>query len=299
MTSTAAATFVSPAIADCWVCKGTGIDEAFASPCNCRIGTSARVAALRADLGDNGRTAPQTGERTAPVGGGKTNPARFANQFPGRCTKCGTNVPAGAGFRVRDGQGWATRHNPGGCPQAVEVVAEVAQPAAARTNRYAAPCVRCSTQVPAGEGVLAKDGGAWVVSHATCPVVEAPAADGLDLTVLPVSDTQEAMWFGVPGMDTRLKLRVKRPTEGKWAGWVFVDDGAAYGYGTRYGKQAPGGRYVGQVQAELAAIIADPIAALAKYGALTDHCGVCSRPLEDETSVARGIGPKCWAKVNG
>lgn len=102
--------------------------------------------------------------------------------------------------------------------------------------------------------------------------------------------------YAVPGADTRLKLQVDNLTEGKWAGWVFVKDAAEYGYGKKYGSARPGQGYRGDVEAELAAIAADPAAASAAYGRLTGTCGICGRHLEDADSVARGIGPVCAAK---
>ena len=117
-----------------------------------------------------------------------------------------------------------------------------------------------------------------------------PQAPGLDLSSLPEG------YYAVPGGETRLKVRIKKPASGKWAGFTFVSDGAAYGEATRYGMQAPGKMYRGQIEAQLAAIIANPEAASAAYGMLTGQCGVCNRPLEDAVSVARGIGPICAAK---
>lgn len=38
-----------------------------------------------------------------------------------------------------------------------------------RTNKYAAPCVRCTGMVPKNEGILAKRGTKWEVTHETCP----------------------------------------------------------------------------------------------------------------------------------
>lgn len=126
----------------------------------------------------------------------------------------------------------------------------------------------------------------------------APAADatpapvaGLDLRQVPSGR------YGVPGGDTRLKVQIDVITEGKWAGWVFVKDAAEYGQGRRYGSARPGQNYRGDIEAELAAIAADPKAAAARYGALTGRCGICNRTLEDADSVARGIGPVCAAKA--
>lgn len=113
----------------------------------------------------------------------------------------------------------------------------------------------------------------------------------LDLSGLP-SGT-----YAVPGGDTRLKVRIDNVTEGKWAGWVFVKDGAVYGQGRRYGSQRPGATYHGEVEDALRTILADPQEAMAAYGRLTETCGLCGRHLEDKASVARGIGPVCAAKA--
>ena len=121
---------------------------------------------------------------------------------------------------------------------------------------------------------------------------QAPAAtqaesDGLDLTDLPSG------YYGVPGGDTRLKVRVNHVTKGKWEGFTFVDDGAEYGSQQKYGMQRPDGTYKGKVEEQLRKIMADVPGALKAYGDLTGRCGVCNRKLEDETSVALGIGPVC------
>ncbi len=118
-----------------------------------------------------------------------------------------------------------------------------------------------------------------------------PQGSGLDLSNLPAGR------YAVPGGDTRLKLLVQRPVApSKWAGWVFVSDAAEYGQGRKYGRQAPGKTYSGAVVSELEKIVADPEAACAAYGHLTNTCGICGRHLEDAGSVARGIGPICASK---
>jgi hypothetical protein len=125
-------------------------------------------------------------------------------------------------------------------------------------------------------------------------VVEAKPAKvetGLDLSELPSG------YYAVPGGDTRLKVRVAHGRLGtRWEGWTFVSDGAEYGQRKRYGSQAPGSTYKGDIEAELRQIVADPREAQAAYGRLTGTCGACGRPLEDETSVAAGIGPVCAEK---
>ena len=115
---------------------------------------------------------------------------------------------------------------------------------------------------------------------------------GLDLSDLP------AGLYGVPNGETRLKVRVEHGKPGtRWEGWTFVKDGAEYGQQKRYGLQRPGQGYQGEIVPQLEAIKADPQEAMKEYGRLTGRCGNCNRPLEDEDSVARGIGPICAANL--
>jgi len=124
----------------------------------------------------------------------------------------------------------------------------------------------------------------------------AHAGSGLDLSPIPAGH------YAVPNGDTRLKVLIEKPLNEdgkptKWHGWVFVSDGAEYGQQRKYGRQAPGKTYSGMIQDELRAIVADPKAAAIAYGKLTGRCSVCNRKLENEESVARGIGPICAEKA--
>lgn len=60
--------------------------------------------------------------------------------------------------------------------------------------------------------------------------------------------------------------------------------------------QRPEETYQGAIADPLKAILADPFEASKAYGRLTNTCGVCGKALEDETSVANGIGPICAGK---
>lgn len=83
--------------------------------------------------------------------------------------------------------------------------------------------------------------------------------------------------------------RVDRPTEGRWAGYVFVklivsDDEQ------RLSQKAG--------QAVLAKIAeAGAEAASARYGHEIGECGICGRTLTSDASREIGIGPICKAKV--
>lgn len=122
-------------------------------------------------------------------------------------------------------------------------------------------------------------------------VHQAPVPVGLDLSCVPAGR------YGVPNGQTRLKVRIDKPeAPSRWAGYVFVSDGADYGEQRKYGRQAPGRRYEGEIVEQLRTIAADPLAAAKEYGRLTGRCCICNRKLEDVTSVANGIGPICAKK---
>lgn len=129
---------------------------------------------------------------------------------------------------------------------------------------------------------------------------DSPAtASEIDLSGLELGRAGSAWrsYFAVPNGDTRLKLCIRRPGKNsRYYGWTFVDDGAEYGSRRTYGKQAPDGLYKGDVQDALQAILKDPLEAAVAYGKLVGVCGVCGRALEDEESVAAGIGPVCASK---
>jgi Family of unknown function (DUF6011) len=79
--------------------------------------------------------------------------------------------------------------------------------------------------------------------------------------------------------------KLDRPTEGKWAGWVFLKAQASDDFYPIKDK-AEKARIMGE-------IAKDPKAATELYGHELGICGVCGRTLTDEDSRARGIGPVC------
>lgn len=304
----------------CTVCFGAGVAPVF---------EAARFAFARFEA--EGIKAPSLDapERSGRPGSSSGQPKPGpANKFASPCIRCGARVEAGEGFRVRDAGEWVTTHKPRQCPETTEVKMETSSTTLATEKQisFLETLVRermpyADSLDPAGREfcrqalhtLRAIKGGATFDRQAMSQIIQetmqvkvprtAPAQpvedgtpeSGIDLSVLP--STGERTFFGVPGADTRLKVLIERPTEGRWAGWIFVKDGAEYGHGNNYGRQAPGRTYTGDIQDELRAILADPEAALKRYAELTSRCGVCNRTLEDEVSVARGIGPQCARRL--
>lgn len=82
--------------------------------------------------------------------------------------------------------------------------------------------------------------------------------------------------------------------------------------GVVYVKDARSGWYCGKVdggafhgmpalpadrRTAIVEVLSDPEAAAIAHGKLTGKCAVCSRPLSDSESVARGIGPVCARRM--
>jgi hypothetical protein len=84
--------------------------------------------------------------------------------------------------------------------------------------------------------------------------------------------------------------KVDRPTEGKWAGRVFVKL-ITGGGGEQRLSWAVTKNVLSRIAEEGAAV------ASARYGHELDHCGVCGRELTNKASRDRGIGPDCFAKM--
>lgn len=80
-------------------------------------------------------------------------------------------------------------------------------------------------------------------------------------------------------------FRVDRPTEGRWAGWVFLKIQAS---DELYRVKDPA-----RCEFIFKAIAHDPRAASERYGHELGQCGVCGRTLTDPVSIKNGIGPVC------
>lgn len=88
-------------------------------------------------------------------------------------------------------------------------------------------------------------------------------------------------------------VQVDRPTEGRWAGYVFVK--RLVGAPGDFAKYPVRNR---DERADILRIISeDPQAAAIAFGQLVGVCGVCGSPLTNEESREYGIGPVCRAKT--
>lgn len=111
----------------------------------------------------------------------------------------------------------------------------------------------------------------------------------LELPALPAVDVPAGRY----ALDTEDGVKfytVARPTEGKWAGRLFLN------------VQASDDEWPVKNAATKLAVLrqigADVHGAMLRYGLELGACGKCGRTLTDETSRAMGIGPEC-AKALG
>jgi len=157
----------------------------------------------------------------------------------------------------------------------------VARTEGLRRNRYAAKCAACGAQVPAEGGWLTKGASGWEVRHeGECP---APAAAPVEPTV-----DVPAGYYAIDstGDNDLAFYRVDRPTEGDYAGRVFV-------------KMVVGGKPDANVRRAAVAGILARIAeagvaeAAKRYADEIGRCSRCNRHLTDQESRRYGMGPEC------
>ncbi len=108
------------------------------------------------------------------------------------------------------------------------------------------------------------------------------------------SDVPEGR-YAVTGDDGSTDFyKVDRPTEGRWAGYIFVKLGLGGPHGDPRWERIP----LRNVQTILNKIAADgPKKAMLRYGRELGHCGHCGRTLTNPESIERGIGPVCAGKM--
>lgn len=123
---------------------------------------------------------------------------------------------------------------------------------------------------------------------------------GRDLNALPYGRTCAAVDNDSGGLTF---LLIDRPAEldrfkqpNRWAGWVFVKQQQGPEE-VRLGSQRPGESYSGQWANLIDKVLADPEAAVRRYGTELGVCGICQLPLTNEESRTYGIGPVCRRKL--
>lgn len=95
-------------------------------------------------------------------------------------------------------------------------------------------------------------------------------------------------------------LRITRTKQGM----TFVDQIVGGGAGMDSNPQPRGrvltnGQYLGTFENLYRAVVADPEAAMVRFGHEIGRCGYCGRTLTDEESRAAGIGPVCRTRGFG
>jgi len=157
-------------------------------------------------------------------------------------------------------------------------------------NRYPGNCVKCGSKVAPDQGRIDKVAGEWQVSHLTGKCPEKVQAN------VPVNNDRYAViphgHYATPSLTGHNDLdfwRVDRPTEGVYAGRMFV-------------KRIIGGRPAENVKRDtkfraLEAILELGVdAAALLYGRELGRCSRCNRHLTDEISRQFGKGPECRSK---
>lgn len=198
-------------------------------------------------------------------------------------------------------------------------------PRPARTNKYAANCVRCGARIAAEAGLLTRDAnGKWAADHiGDCPPPPAPAAAP---TAPATGAPRGGAWTEVPDgryavpsatgnndLDFFL-VSTAGEDEGEWAGMRRVEriiggdrDAPVKGLARRAALEAiRDASYVtGAVEVTMpdgvtgtipARDLTGPDAAAIRYADEFTRCGKCNRSLTDLTSRINGIGPVCITK---
>lgn len=144
---------------------------------------------------------------------------------------------------------------------------------------------------------LSREGASAQIEKQKAAVAELmatlPAAPHARNTDLPNAETVPAGGYAVDTEDGATNslafYRVDRPTEGRWAGYVFVK------LITGGDEQRLSRATSNTVLAKIAAAGAE--AAASRYGHEIGRCGLCDRQLTNDESRARGIGPVCVNKM--
>lgn len=133
---------------------------------------------------------------------------------------------------------------------------------------------------------ISRQGMVNVIGHlVTLPWIPRPkAAPVVSATPSPVAKIGEGRYAVMVG--TELKFyEVRKPTEGKWAGFVFLSQLSGENHIPMRDKV--------EREAIYSLIVKDVVGALKLYGQKIGRCGHCRKTLTDQVSREFGIGPVC------
>jgi len=291
---------------NCHSCQGTGTDSSFGNDCTeCQHDSlmAERYRGVYANASDRAYT---PGERLdgRTFGGSSaaiysTQPQRdliqrLLSERPADCILRTANADTDLNALSRPNASamidnlialakWERENAP--APEAAE---QGTRPANARDNRYDATCSLCGQLCDAGTGWIVKGDRGWITTHNTCPEAAAPAAPEAPAAELPAASEVPAGFYAIASTgDNNLAFyRIDRPTEGAYAGRVFVKlmIGGHPDSNVRYAS-------VAGILARIAEAGADAAGQL--YAAEFTRCYRCNRTLTDEASRATGLGPVC------
>lgn len=162
-------------------------------------------------------------------------------------------------------------------------------PTAVRPNKFAGKCTGCGNTVAEGAGTIAKVDGRWTVAHLAgeCPTATTEV-------VAPKVTVPTGRYAYTGGEGHTVFVKVDAPTEGKWAGYVFVRLLTGGGAG---GTLNEGRVSKATGDAMVAAIAAQGVEASGlRFGQESGVCCRCGRGLTNEASREAGIGPECATK---
>lgn len=165
-----------------------------------------------------------------------------------------------------------------------------------RVNALLAHCAtEAAPEMAYAYAPLTKAGASKLIEWLFSLDATAPKADA-ELPVTGDRPSAEVVPAGRYAIDTEdgavnatAFYKVDRPTEGKWAGFVFVKLMVS-------DEEQRMSRAAGDaILRKIAAVGAENAAA--RYGHELGECGLCGRTLTNDESRARGIGPICAAKA--
>lgn len=148
-------------------------------------------------------------------------------------------------------------------------------------------------------GLSKKDASRWIEKALTLPKANSDFAK-LEKSMPHVPDGRYAVMMIEAGPDggddfeIMKFFKVKVPTEGRWAGFTFLDAGRGGAHGDLQWSKVTHLEYKLKV---LTKIAENPEGAGKRFGQEVGVCCRCGRSLTDETSRAMGIGPDCAGKA--